>query len=188
MNKWKYEKYESPKNGFGEYFITHNYTLENEKGKITFSTDKENYFFLLKFKPFLNEFKSKRDFKYQIDDKIRVKFGENKPINYVVSCLYNRENGELVFKNEVQVSESFDFVKNMLSNDKFVIEYNSNDYITFEPDGFLDNDNPVLNVYRKKHLPNIKTKNGIKDVIGTLIGLLLIFGGLLSAWNLLCRL
>ena len=88
----------------------------------------------------------------------------------------------------MQVSESFDFVKNMLSNDKFVIEYNSNDYITFEPDGFLDNDNPVLNVYRKKHLPNIKTKNGIKDVIGTLIGLLLIFGGLLSAWNLLCRL
>ena len=144
MNKWKYEKYESPKNGFGEYYVEHNYTLENKEGKITFSTNKENKSFMLKFQPFLSEFKSRREFG---DDKIRVKFGEDEPVRYVVCCFYNKE---FVFLNEVQIVGSFDFVKNMLLNDKFIIEYNDNNYITFEPSGFLDNDNPVLDVYRKK--------------------------------------
>ncbi len=182
MNKWKYEKHESLKNGFGEYYVTHNYTLENEEGKITFYTDKESRFFELKFQPFLSEFKSKRNFKYGIDDKIRVKFGEDKPAKYVVSCFYNNEGD---FLNEVWISGSFDFVKNMLSNDKFIIEYNDNQYITFEPNGFLDDNNPVLDVYRKNHSPKPKTKSGVAEIMGTIIGSLLIVGGFLWMWSLI---
>jgi hypothetical protein len=186
MNNWKYEKYESPKNGFGEYFTTHNYILENEEGKITFWTNEENYFFILKFQPFLNEFKSERNSKYGIDDTIRVKFGENKPIKYVVSTLFRKEGDEIKFNNEVQISESFDFVKNMLSNDKFIIEYNNNQYITFESHGFLDNDNPVLDVYREKHLPkSTQKKSSVVGIIGTIFifGFWVILG--LWVWSLI---
>lgn len=153
MNNWKYEYIETEKNPFGEFYITHSYSFENNDGKLIVYTDKDLYFFIVKFQPKISEFKSKRNFYSGVDDTIRVKFGNKNPRKFVVSCLYDAK--DFKFLNMVQISESIYFIKNMLLCDELIIEYNDNpgdtspSYISFKQTGFLDGDNPVIDVYNK---------------------------------------